>query len=359
MTQINSRLFGKIFLVLVFLGVGPVQCSSEDKGKTVVSKSRLQAGSTSSDVSEARIDPNTPPTSPPPGGAPNGALLALHEANKDSCIKCHEPNRPSADHFAGQDCVSCHKFPSFSGGLSGGDPSGGGGGGGGSDPLLALHETNKDSCIKCHEPHRPSPAHFAGQDCVSCHRYPSFKGGLSSGTPGGGQPGTGGDGLLALHEANKNSCVQCHETKRPNANHYPGKDCASCHKFPSFKGASFAHNPKPPRCEDCHARPAQVGRRAYPNQGPPANFNAADKTAAGSGHYVGKDCISCHSTPREGATTFSFSHTSPNPQACLPCHFNDGAEEHRNSARVMLTGFGNCQTCHQNFARPNRNFDAN
>lgn len=167
------------------------------------------------------------------------------------------------------------------------------------------------------------------------------------------------DPVLALHQPMPTTCASCHESKRLTPDHYKGQDCAMCHKYPSFKGGAFAHDPKPATCEGCHARPTTVGLRAYPNQGPPANFDPNDPMAPGSGHYRGKDCSSCHQTPREGATAFVYNHTTPNPGACLPCHFNQGQRRHRNNNNVMLTGFGNCQTCHNNFARPNRNFDPN
>ncbi len=167
------------------------------------------------------------------------------------------------------------------------------------------------------------------------------------------------NGLLALHQPAPATCNQCHESKRPSLTHYKDHDCASCHKFPSFKGASFSHDPKPATCTGCHTPPA-TGLRAYPNQGPPANFNAADPNALGGRHYVGKDCKECHQTPKEGAAKFVFTHSAPNPQVCLPCHFNNGSGEHQNSQTFMLSGFGNCINCHRNFdVKVRRNFGRN
>lgn len=121
----------------------------------------------------------------------------------------------------------------------------------------------------------------------------------------------------------------------------------------------FTHLPKPERCADCHERPEAVGLRAYPNQGPPADFDPAFPGTGGS-HYLGSDCISCHQTPAEGQTAFVFTHSQPNPEACLPCHYNEGQAQHAGSAVVDFSEKGNCHTCHQNFnAEVLRNFTPN
>lgn len=171
---------------------------------------------------------------------------------------------------------------------------------------------------------------------------------------------SGNDPLAALHTGQK-SCVACHEKDRPAPPHVAKEDCVACHSYPSFKNVqAFSHIPKPPTCENCHARPTTVGLQSYPNQGPPAGFDPNNKNAPGSGHYVGKDCGTCHATPNEGAASFVFSHSAPKPGICLPCHFNDGRGEHDGDDDVMLLDFGNCSSCHQNYDRnATRNFDAN
>lgn len=157
------------------------------------------------------------------------------------------------------------------------------------------------------------------------------------------------DPLLAIHTPKPASCINCHEAKRPTPTHYAKQDCVSCHSYPSFKNAAFSHNPTPTTCEGCHARPTTVGLRAYPNQGPPAAFDPNNPAEPGSGHYRGKDCVNCHATPSETVTKFAFTHSKPGPMACLPCHFNDGLNEHGANGRGDLTAFGNCFNCHQNF----------
>lgn len=165
--------------------------------------------------------------------------------------------------------------------------------------------------------------------------------------------------VSALHNPSPATCAGCHEKKRPSPTHYAGNDCAMCHKFPSFAAnATFTHVPKPTSCESCHARPTRVGTRAYPNQGPPASFVPTDPKAIGGGHYVGKDCVECHETPKPNALKFAFAHSSPNPQVCLPCHYNEGFAQHR--ARQNFVGFGACASCHPNFSvTTGRNFGRN
>lgn len=165
----------------------------------------------------------------------------------------------------------------------------------------------------------------------------------------GGTPTQQEDPILQLHQNKPPECAGCHEKKRLSATHYPKSDCVLCHKYPSFKGGFFAHDPKPETCESCHARPQTTGLRSYPNQGPPANFDPNDPASIGGGHYRGKDCAQCHQTKKEGATAFLFSHSTPNPGVCLPCHYNQGLRQHRNSQNVTLTGSGNCNSCHIHF----------
>lgn len=195
----------------------------------------------------------------------------------------------------------------------------------------------------------------SAKDDPAAERPPSDQPPAPAPSPG---PGGSASSTLALHTPQPAACGGCHERKRPSATHYPGKDCALCHKYPSFATGTFLHNPKPTECESCHARPTQAGQRAYPNQGPPAGFNAADPKAIGGGHYVGKDCVQCHETPTANGARFVFSHSSPNPQACLPCHFNQGFAQHGN--RQYFTGFGSCTNCHSNFSvQTGRNFGRN
>lgn len=169
-------------------------------------------------------------------------------------------------------------------------------------------------------------------------------------------------------EADKNkhfteNCSECHEDKRPLGDHIQSFDCMSCHNYPSWSPSqnfTFNHQNIPPLCETCHLRP-DSGSRAYPNQGPPPDF-MVDNNYEGSGHYLGKDCKECHQIPNQPDNrVFTFTHSTPSPNACLPCHYNEGAGEHPvENSMFEFSRFGNCHTCHVNFDRNGtRNFDSN
>ncbi len=254
---------------------------------------------------------------PPQTGMTTDQLAIMHSGFK-SCNGCHTKDRPILPHDQKADCVGCHSFPAFKGTLN-----------------AASHDPLPTSCVSCHEKDRPVAPHDAKQDCVGCHSFPKFNLAVSG----------------FNHSPAPTSCIGCHEAKRPPAPHIATKDCVGCHSFPSFKRVAFSHLPKPAVCEDCHTRPTTVGLRAYPNQGPPVGFVANDPKALGSKHYVGKDCAACHRTPDEGASIFSFTHSTPKADFCLPCHFNTGRGEHGADNRVVLKDFGNCFSCHKNFDR--------
>ncbi len=260
----------------------------------------------------------------PPSGMTPDQLAIMHTGLK-SCNGCHAKDRPAIPHDQKADCAGCHSFPAFKSSLN-----------------AVSHEPRPASCVGCHEKDRPALPHDAKQDCVGCHDFPKFAGVITS----------------FNHSPTPASCVSCHEKDRPAAPHIANKDCVGCHAFPDFKRVAFSHIPKPAVCEDCHTRPTAVGARAYPNQGPPAGFLANDPKAIGGKHYVGKDCAACHRTPDEGATAFTFNHSTPKAEFCLPCHFNQGRAEHANDNRgVVLRDFGNCFSCHKNFdVNATRNF---
>lgn len=218
-----------------------------------------------------------------------------------------------------------------------------------SPAAVFLHPPIKENCVSCHEKDRGSRptfmlVHGGKEDCSNCHTAdPTALTWL---------------GAKFSHTPAPAYCQECHGGQRPVTPHVQTGDCVDCHTHPAWKSATtaFTHTPKPDSCEACHTRPAQTYLRAYPNQGPPANYTA-NTDYPGSGHLKGKDCVSCHLTPPEGVAAFSFSHSKPNPGVCLPCHFNKGQQEHNNDANVQLTGFGNCNDCHKNFDKAaNRNW---
>jgi hypothetical protein len=290
------RLFQFLGLWILFLAVAETACVKRNKDE----RNKVTEASSNSEV-ESGMTPDQ--------------LAAMHSGLK-SCNSCHTKDRPAPPHDQQADCVGCHSFPSFKGSLS-----------------ASLHDPKPASCNSCHEKDRPAAPHVAQQDCVGCHSFPKFNTVVSS----------------FNHSPTPESCNSCHESKRPAAPHIANKDCVGCHAFPSFQRLAFSHVPKPAVCEECHTRPTTVGLRAYPNQGPPAGFVANDPKALGGRHYVGKDCSSCHRTPDEGAAAFNFTHSTPRADFCLPCHYNDGQEEHLNDNRAVMTEFGNCAGCHRNF----------
>ncbi len=97
------------------------------------------------------------------------------------------------------------------------------------DPQFAAHQPRTE-CVTCHESDRLSEDHFAGQDCYSCHAYPSW-----SPTDAGG-----GDGAPSFsHDPTPESCVTCHEKDRESDTHFTGQDCANCHAFPDWSETTF------------------------------------------------------------------------------------------------------------------------
>ncbi len=246
-----------------------------------------------------------------------------HTPEPASCVRCHAAKRPAPPHDAAGDCVTCHSNPDWKV----------------LKPGAFSHDPEPVSCVRCHAIDRPAPPHNAAGDCVTCHSNPNWK---------VLKPGA------FSHDPEPASCVGCHANKRPAPPHDATGDCVTCHSNPDWKvlkPGAFSHIPKPATCEGCHARPTVVGARAYPNQGPPTGFNPNNAAEAGSGHYVGKDCVSCHGTPPEGSAGWNFTHAKPNPGVCLPCHFNKGNGEHRGESNITLTGFGNCTNCHINYDR--------
>ena len=91
-----------------------------------------------------------------------------HAAFQQECATCHEKDRPAqnadgtAPHGGGKDCVACHKSSDTQSGWAAGVPF--------------THPPPVTTCLPCHKVDRPvSPPHpTAPADCVSCHRFPSF-----------------------------------------------------------------------------------------------------------------------------------------------------------------------------------------
>ena len=193
-------------------------------------------------------------------------------------------------------------------------------------------------CAGCHEKDRPAAPHAATGDCSTCHTFPDWKTiATSSGT---------------THDGKETSCAGCHEKDRPAAPHYGTTDCISCHKIAGWSPSeTYSHSPKPASCAECHDKdkPAAASSRAYPAVGTPTDYTT-DGTYPGSGHFYGKDCVTCHLTPAEGQSQFAFTHSKPAANFCLPCHFADGKAKHGTTSTSKITKqWGNCYNCHKSF----------
>lgn len=77
-----------------------------------------------------------------------------------TCAQCHQKDQPAAVngvvHYNNADCVNCHKAP-LTAGITW------------QDRKPYAHTPTPNSCIACHEKDRPGALHWAGRDCVQCH----------------------------------------------------------------------------------------------------------------------------------------------------------------------------------------------
>ena len=88
---------------------------------------------------------------------------ALHEGRTE-CAVCHEAVRPEDEsHPAEGDCVSCHSYPTWA--ISEEEEEG---------ATTFNHDPLPDSCVSCHEGDRPQPEHNGTTDCALCHTFPNW-----------------------------------------------------------------------------------------------------------------------------------------------------------------------------------------
>lgn len=202
------------------------------------------------------------------------------------------------------------------------------------------HSGLETSCQECHEKDRPAAvngqAHGGGGDCIGCHNQAAWRG--------------SGAGTFS-HTPTPTSCASCHNADRPvgpaGARRFDHSitvgmgDCVGCHAGRAgvdWTAAVYPHTPVPTSCNSCHSTNRPLVTR-YPG----SNANVA-------GHYDLKDCNACHVSRSATVTRFLFQHSNSvnqNINFCLPCHLQDGRDEHQGDNRVNLTGDGNCFDCHR------------
>lgn len=245
------------------------------------------------------------------------ALLDYAHKGEKTCGQCHEPKRPAKDHVKSMDCVQCHTNPDWS------------------KTGTFDHVPHPKECLVCHKDKQPSPTHYGGADCMGCHKYNKWNEKNSS----------------YNHFTGTDACTKCHADDRPALPHDQTQDCKSCHSFSDWKTTSYTHAAGLKECaESCHARPTEVYSRAYPKQGPPEGYDAADTDYDGYGHLYGKNCGECHISPGDGVNTWGFDHSKPKLNFCLPCHYNQGEQKHGTGNNSYdFTKFGNCVNCHKNY----------
>lgn len=145
-----------------------------------------------------------------------------------------------------------------------------------------------------------------------------------------------------------NSCVACHEDKRPapvaSVAHGAGGDCASCHRPPSWV---YSHNPAPASCNSCHdttgthpKRPADTTRISA--VATPGSLVPVTVTP----HYTSQDCVSCHVVATGTApTAWAFKH-SPQPTSCSTCHADRKPAVIPGTATNHVATTADCVNCH-------------
>jgi hypothetical protein len=223
------------------------------------------------------------------------------------------------------------------------------------EPIHALPDTaipdhaafSSIACDKCHEFDRPPPAidaatgallvHGNGADCGQCH------------TAGGP---TWANFTAFNHSPLPDSCLDCHETKRPAAlvngnmlHTYPGVgDCVACHAAGAgvaWTGGTFSHVPLPGSCAECHSA-----------ERPTAIIGGFSHEAAGLG-----DCGACHFSPGVTWADGFFTHV-PAPAKCSTCHAGTRPTGPVGTPPFdhALGGMGDCKSCHQPFSATQRDW---
>jgi Cytochrome c3 len=213
---------------------------------------------------------------------PQGALHAVATHATAACTECHDVHKNAIEP---KPCTQCHDVSIKHGHQS---------------------ASVAGQCRVCHEVH--ASAHFAAENCVSCH------------APGGARPVphsavfTNGHTCASCHQAHNfdrsktEACVNCHKDVHPLAGH-EAKGCISCHAphavRDKIEGGAI--------CTTCHKD---------------IKLMHAGKQAGELGA-----CVGCH-VPHPPKP-------SQGPEACVSCHQDIGGPTHTAHAKALA-----CTSCH-------------
>jgi len=153
---------------------------------------------------------------------------------------------------------------------------------GGKAPLREID--GKQICEKCHSADYWRKELFdherykTGKYCNSCHFSDTFR-----------QIARVGHDKFHHAIGGDTTCVSCHENKNTQVHKNQGirGSCQKCHKYPTWKGATFNHAGITNGCAGCHQR-----------------------------HYDGSECEWCHTQPM----SWSFRHGVGDVRGCDLCH---------------------------------------
>jgi hypothetical protein len=113
-------------------------------------------------------------------------------------------------------------------------------------------ESLPTACIDCHDADRPTPDHNAGQDCATCHVEDGWDVGHTV-TDTDTDPPTPPTGFDHAALPAEQLCWDCHEAERSEPTHYadpvtPTKswDCGPCHTVNAWDEAPYVHPARTP-----------------------------------------------------------------------------------------------------------------
>ncbi len=194
---------------------------------------------------------------------------------------------------------------------------------------------NKVSCVECHESNRPQTkiVHGDNRNCVECHSAVRENNKLSW------------KKLIKFdHTVKVESCTQCHQTKMPQTAPHGAdqvgnqNDCIQCHSTNSWNVTKFNHEKMATNdCNQCHLTSHRDSRPK----------NEQNHPAKG---YEKVDCYQCHIAKEPAASwkdlKFNQREHSPKPNSCIACHDNQRPLAHKQNPTVVGMDKGECNLCH-------------